>query len=358
MHTINLPIYAPVWNVMAAQDWNLKFTHDLSAVMSAPFRIAAVPVLCSETFEFSYNPEAELLPWADFDLVILTDIEFRCTSEIDAWASKVGIQRYILAVGGEYTNKLVDSATTVWRPWWAYNLMQLNLCRPTYRPSKPYQFDVLLGARRPHRDYVMLGMQTSGLIDSSIVTYREVFNGGYVDHYSQQVAEQFPGTNLEFPYVSPNLDPGWEVQSEINNSVSPFVPYSIYDQTDYTVICETLGTHTEFFMSEKTAKAFMAQRVFVMFANYQFLKHLHKHGFKTFESVIDESYDNVLDPVDRYTRAWQQVLWLAKQDPTEIYGTLLPVLQHNQTRLYQLQQETKQHMLKILQQHVPGQYWN
>jgi hypothetical protein len=111
-------------------------------------------------------------------------------------------------------------------------------------------------------------------------------------------------------------------------------------------------------MSEKTAKVFMAQRVFVMFANYQFLKHLHRHGFKTFGSVLDESYDNVLNPVDRYARAWQQVVWLSKQDSDQVYRQLAPVLQHNQDRLYQLQQETQQHMLEILQRHVPQQYWS
>ena len=343
---------------MVAQDWGLEYTHDLSLVMSAPFRIAAVPVLCSETFEFSYNPTAESFPWADFDLVILTDIEFRRIGEIDAWANKVGIRHYVLAIGGEHMNESANPATTVWRPWWSYNLMRLNTCQPTHRPNKPYQFDVLLGARRPHRDYVMLGMQTSGLINSSIVTYRGVFNGGYVDRYSQAVAEQFSGVELEFPYVSPNLDPAWEVRSEITNSISPFIPYSIYDQTNYTVICETLGTYTEFFMSEKTAKVFMAQRVFVMFANYQFLKHLHQHGFKTFGSVLDESYDNVLNPVDRYAQAWKQVIWLAKQDSDQVYRQLSPVLQHNQDRLYQLQQETQQHMLEILQRHIPQQYWS
>lgn len=342
---------------MAARDWGLETTHDLSAVLQAPFRVAAVPVLCSETFEFSYNAEAESLPWAEFDLVVLTDIEFRRISEINAWAKKVGIRQYVLAIGGEHMNESADPETTVWRPWWSYNLMRLNEYQDTYRRNKPYRFDVLLGARRPHRDYVMLGMQTSGLIDSSIVTYRGVFNGGYVDRYSEAVADQFPKTELAFPYVSPNLDPAWEVRPEITNSISPFIPYSIYEQTDYTVICETLGTYTEFFMSEKTAKVFLARRVFVMFANYQFLKHLRRHGFKTFESVIDESYDNVLEPVDRYAQAWQQVVWLSTQDPVEIYSKLSPVLEHNYNRLYELQQETQQHMLNILKKHVPEQYW-
>lgn len=343
---------------MAAQDWALEFTHDLSAVMSAPFRVAAVPVLCTESFEFSYNSQAEVLPWSNFDLVILTDIEFRSISEIDAWAKKIGIRNYVLAAGGLHMNETLDTDCMLWRPWWSFNLVRMNQYQDTGVGNKPYKFDALLGARRPHRDYVMFGMQTSGLIDHSIVTYRDVFNGGCVNQVSQAVADRFSDQVLTFPYVSPGLDPAWEVSPEITNSISPFVPWDIYRQTDYTVICETLGTFTEFFMSEKTAKVFLAKRVFVMFGNYQFLKHIQQQGFETFGSVIDESYDNIQNNVDRYSAAWEQVTWLATQSADQVYNKLSTVLEHNHHRLFELQAETKQHMQHMLKQHIPSQYWN
>jgi hypothetical protein len=358
MHQLKLPVFAPIWNSMAATDWGLEPTHDLNIVLSAPYKIATVPVLCSETFEFSYNSEAETLPWAKFDLVILSDIEFRQIGEIDAWANKVGIQRYVLAVGGTHTNEILNPTTTLWRPWWAYNLIKFNEYQDTNNGStKPYQFDVLLGARRPHRDYVMLAMQSSGLINSSIVTYREVFTGGFIDQNSINAANLFSNVQLAFPYVSPNLNPEWEVCEKITNSISPFIPYKIYNQTDYTIICETLGTSTEFFLSEKTTKALLAKRVFVMFANFGFLRHLRSYGFKTFNSIIDESYDEELDNITRYKKAFEQVNWLATQDPADIYSRVLPILEHNQQQLYKLKATTKQRMQEILQTHIPQQYW-
>lgn len=358
MHKINLPVYAPIWNSMAAQDWELETTADLSVVMSAPYRVAAVPVLCTESFEFSYNDQAMSLPWDQFDLVILSDIEFRRIEEIHAWAKKIGIRNYVLAVGGRHVNESLDPDRMLWRPWWSFNLMRMNSYQSTQANCKPYKFDALLGARRPHRDYVMLGMQASGLIDQSIVTYRDVFNGGFVDSVSEAVADRFPHHVLQFPYVSPNLNHDWEVGQQITNSISPFVPWDIYRQTDYTVICETLGTFTEFFMSEKTAKVFLAKRVFVLFGNYQFLMHLHEQGFQTFGSVIDESYDNIRDNLDRYAAAWQQVERLAQQPAAQVYEKLWPVLEHNHNRLFELQTQTRQLMHSILTKHIPAEYWD
>jgi hypothetical protein len=48
-------------------------------------------------------------------------------------------------------------------------------------------------------------------------------------------------------------------------------------------------------MTEKTAKPIWAKRLFVMFGTPGFLKKLHELGFKTFDHVIDESYDSMLN---------------------------------------------------------------
>jgi hypothetical protein len=242
----------------------------------------------------------------------------------------------------------------MYRPWWSYNLLKFNQVEDTSSYNKPYDFDVLLGARRPHRDYAMLAFTQSGLLDRSIVTYREMFVGGVMDQWTEQVHACFPSTQLNYPYVSPNLDPAWEVQENLVKNISPYMPYEMYRRTNYTVICETLGTSDTFFLSEKTTKPLLGKRLFVMFGAVNFLKNLRSLGFKTFSQVIDERYDSVEDHVRRFDYAFEQCRWLAEQDPEEIYSAIQPELEHNCHLVQTLKHRTMAQMQALLRSKIPG----
>ena len=59
------------------------------------------------------------------------------------------------------------------------------------------------------------------------------------------------GTRLAYPYISPNLNPEWEVKDTISYNVSDIMPWKIYDHTKYSVIAETVYERV-FFLTEKT----------------------------------------------------------------------------------------------------------
>jgi hypothetical protein len=105
-------------------------------------------------------------------------------------------------------------------------------------------------------------------------------------------------------------------------------PYEVYNSSWYSIIAETYQNH-RYQPTEKTAKAFLGQRIFVSFCCKHFLKNLKKLGFKTFNSIIDESYDEVEDTVKRFDMAWQQVRMLAQSDPKNVYDKVQDILQHN-----------------------------
>ena len=52
-------------------------------------------------------------------------------------------------------------------------------------------------------------------------------------------------------------------------------------------------------------------------------------GFKTFGTVIDESYDNESDALVRWRMAWEQMCWLADQPQHEILRQIQPIVEHN-----------------------------
>ena len=94
-------------------------------------------------------------------------------------------------------------------------------------------------------------------------------------------------------------------------------------------MAETTTENKYSFYNEKVAKPIIASRPFVAFAGQHYLSNLRHLGFKTFESVVDQSYDAIADMRQRMTAAWAQVEWLCAQDPAHIYGELYDVLQHN-----------------------------
>ena len=351
---IPYPIYCPKWGELAAIDWDIEpVTSDLNEVMRSDFKIAALPVMCNERNDFAYKPEIEHVDLSIFDLVILTDIEYRPLEWIKPWIEKNGIRNYVLALGGLHRGEIVDESCMVYRPWWSYNLLKFNDVVDTSSYNKPYDFDILLGARRPHRDYVMLSFQNSGLIEHSIITYREMFTGGVIDSWTEQVQAAYPSTRLRYPYVSSNLDSSWEVQEKLVKNISPYMPYEIYRRTNYTVVCETLGTSDTFFFSEKTTKALLGKRLFVMFGAVNFLKNLRKLGFKTFSKVINEQYDNIEDHVTRFDYAFEQCQWLTKQDPQEIYSQIQDEIEHNCHLVQTLKHKTLIQMHSLLRTKIP-----
>jgi hypothetical protein len=199
----------------------------------------------------------------------------------------------------------------------------------------------------------MLSLQKLKLLNRSIVTYREMFTGGVVDQWTKQVQDCFPLTKLQYPYVSPNLDPTWEVQENLVKNISPYMPYEMYRRTNYTVICETLGTADTFFFSEKTTKPLLGRRLFIMFGAVGFLANLRRLGFETFGKVVNEHYDTIEDHVRRFDHAFEQCQWLAEQDPREIYSQIQGELEHNCNLVQTLKQRTLKQMHDLLKTKIP-----
>lgn len=356
---INLKIFNLNQQVDVAKDWNLQAElADPSTVLKQSYRIACVPAMFNRPDNFAYSAEHANLDLDQFDLVVISDIEQASTRDLVSWIEDCRIRNYVLAQGSFHESEGVNHATTVVRFWWMQNLMRMNTFESTESSNKPFWFDVLLGARRPHRDYVMLSMQKHPrLMRESIVNYRsDFYTGQIVDEFTTDIHHRFTDLTLDWPCVSPNLDPAWEVRPDIQKNISPYVPWNIYRHTWYSAVCETGFTGNVFFLTEKTTKVMFAKRVFVMFGPCEFLRHLRDFGFETFGSIIDESYDSIDLDIERYKQAFGQVLSLSQQDPVEVYKKLAPVLEHNYHRLWQLQQETQQRQQELLRQHIPLQH--
>lgn len=345
-----LKVYSPGYQ---ATEWGFGYDQivDLETALAQPYPIAVVPVYYDRPQEFSYVKEFAGMPIHKFRLVLFTEIEWRSQKELLSWIQTTGVDNWLLHTAGLWLDETPDPRV-FYRPAWTFNLLRWNTPRDDFPMDREFEYECLLGARRRHRDYTMLFLQRSGLINRGLVTYRDVFLGHWIDHTPQDIQDRFPDTTLCYPYVSAALDPAWEVKTQMDNSVSGLVPWEIYNRTWFSVVCETLGQWCDFgriFLSaEKTAKCFMARRLFVVFAIPGFLQHYKNWGFETFGDVIDETYDSVEDDLERWDQACQQIQYLCDQNMPALMTKLKPQLDHNHHRLYQLDQEMRQNMHQLI----------
>ena len=180
-------------------------------------------------------------------------------------------------------------------------------------------WDLLLGEASQNKDWLHNVISTHPVLDKTFLTYfgKDTNRG----HWSDDVVRPVKHT-------AETLGP---LVERFNTQVrcSDLLDPEIYNQTHYTAMIETT-IHNDFAMfSEKEAKPIVAQRPFIVFGACRQLEAFRSLGFKTFNGVVDESYDLIEDKETRWHKALDSMLLLTKKDPKEVYRKLHEVLIHN-----------------------------
>lgn len=85
-----------------------------------------------------------------------------------------------------------------------------------------------------------------------------------------------------------------------------------YDAKDYTttaieVVLETLFDDTRHHLTEKALRPIACGRPFILASTPESLQYLKQYGFKTFDGLIDETYDAIADPRKRLEAIAQEM---------------------------------------------------
>jgi hypothetical protein len=98
-----------------------------------------------------------------------------------------------------------------------------------------------------------------------------------------------PHNNLESYYTENIADSHFSADFDITD----------YNATDIEIVLETLFDDSRLHLTEKSLRPIACKQPFILAATPGSLEYLRNYGFKTFNGIIDESYDLVQDPVDR-----------------------------------------------------------
>ncbi|CAB4133465.1 hypothetical protein UFOVP257_206 [uncultured Caudovirales phage] len=231
------------------------------------------------------------------------------------------------------THQFVNAKIYRWMDWFVttayfYSVVNGHLIPEKLSPNinKEKYFDVLLGCTRIHRNYVHDYINTNDLNNSVIMTYhrradQKLSDNGFI----------FETDGLELKNIDYNHTVNEVRYFGRKMSLSQVVPFSIYNKTHYTLVAETNFSNKFNFYTEKIVKPIMCGRLFIVIAGRHYLKNLKSFGFKTFDSVIDESYDNEINDAIRWAKAMGQVKLLCDKDPAYVYNKISDVVKHNQS---------------------------
>ena len=211
-------------------------------------------------------------------------------------------------------------------------------------------FNRIINNDRSYRIYFVSLLKEKNLLSHGQVSFNVTDN--LFDNWQDETAN--PNTKLseqarqhaEHHLVS--VDKLIIDQAELSGSASASIPHTIDSwmpvekkpkdiDAFWHVVTETVFYYDKLHLTEKIFKPIVSKQPFMLLAAPGNLAYLKSYGFKTFDSVIDESYDNIQDNDLRTEAVVRQLHWycnLIPDEKTDIIRQLEPVIQHNFNHFY------------------------
>lgn len=129
------------------------------------------------------------------------------------------------------------------------------------------------------------------------------------------------------------IDGSFERMEEIPDTDSTTIfNHWIYKNSLLSFVTETAFHHPGAFITEKTMKPIAAGHPFIILGQYRILDTLRSMGYMTEFKGIDQSYDNIEDPFERFSavhRSLKNWVELDRSVQLEYIAESMPMIEHN-----------------------------
>ena len=212
-------------------------------------------------------------------------------------------------------------------------------------------FNRIITDDRSYRIYFVSLLKEQGLLDHGLVSFNvtdnlfddwrdEVANPNTkLSLHAQQHAEQYL-TNVNKLVIDCAELPGSasaDIPRTIDSWMHPNFHKPVGIDSFWHIVTETVYYYNKLHLTEKIFKPIVSKQPFMLLAAPGNLAYLKSYGFKTFDTVIDESYDNILDNDLRIEAVVRQLHWYCNLTPDEkadIIRQLEPIIDYNFHHFY------------------------
>lgn len=320
----------------SSNSWSYYHNVDIFKASARGQKIACfqIPYPYSDKIEQQIS---EVYDFADEILIIGSELHDRTVDFI----KRHDLEKITYFICGELDHDMTNARVQMFLDWFTTSVHFYKNVKPSmlfdldpYGP-KPLMFDALLGRKKPHRDTAYQFINESGISEQGVVTYINDYQVNFDSTDSDKWIWQSEGIdNFEERAKSIDFTVDRVDYNGYSMSLSQIIPIDIYNRTAYSLVCETNFDNGFVFLTEKTVKPILARRLFITLGNRYHLAFLRKLGFKTYNSIIDETYDTIENPHERQLAAMAQLKWLCEQDQEEILQKIKPIADHNFNVMY------------------------
>jgi len=140
--------------------------------------------------------------------------------------------------------------------------------------------------------------------------------------------------NLRF---SVDIDLSVLEPNRFDSTASADYSHEDYHRSAIDVVLETLFDDSRLHLTEKSLRPIACGKPFILVSTPGSLQYLRDYGFETFGEYIDESYDTVIDPLDRLKciiKSMKSISSLPNHKKQYLYQKMHDVAQRNKDRLW------------------------
>jgi len=205
--------------------------------------------------------------------------------------------------------------------------------------DKKYAYMCLNAKDVAHRRYVLGTLIDAGLLEKGVLSY--------------QCTEGISTSLTDFDHISSEQE-----QEKINklltlcdahipiildgNTVAGAIDFGVFANTYLNIVGETHFVAVPYrintsFVTEKTFTAIANNQMFIIVGHPGSLDLLKSLGYKTFDSIIDESYDTELNNTKRLFKVTEEIIRFISQPISKIkedYIHVLDIIEHNRKLLF------------------------
>lgn len=235
-----------------------------------------------------------------------------------------------------------------------YFFRWLNRSQPPRTPDRSPRSRVFTALNRLHKSWraaVMADLVDQRLLDQSYWSYNTnmVMDDADVDNpLDQQCLPGWNDATERFLANGPYFCDGDDADSHNDHTA---INHVLYQDSYCHIVFETLmdaDGSGGCFLTEKTYKCIKYGQPFVIVGTAGSLAQLRRDGYRTFDHVIDSSYDAIQDNTARWLRLREIVREIAGADKSRILDGCLPDLIHNQRIFLDLQSQGLSRLIQRL----------
>ena len=255
--------------------------------------------------------------------------------------------------------------------WWAHAAIAIDW----YRYAQ-HDLGLAVDFDNIHQDFLVYNRAWSGTREYRLKFTELVVNADLHSRCCMKFTLQCDDRHYSrFDFKNPELAISrWDLETHFAPCTIDATASADYHTADYAhtaieIVLETLFDDQRWHLTEKSLRPIACGKPFILAATPGSLAYLRSYGFETFGNLIDESYDQIIDPVERLqciTAEMSRISKLPQKQKLQLWQSLYEIAERNkqlffsdvwQQQIFDEFVDNFNQSISIMEQHKTGQHW-